>query len=233
MRSIRIFFPGLIAIALWAIPAQAQFGFGAGVAVVGDNVLQAGGDLADLISKDSIQYGDVAGTFGAYATGRIKYGLGAVRIIGDASYIFFPAKEVVLTDYNVNTNQTGSATFEVGATFIPLNAGLEFVLPLPVVRPYLGAEFSYTFVSRTYTLVKADATGTVSPDIANQPAGENEAGIAVGAGAEFGIGPVALDLGARFNVANLFTQASDEKAMSFLQVGAVLYFGDLVGGGDE
>jgi hypothetical protein len=221
----------LAAFLLAALPvvAHAQFGFGLGVAAVGDNVRQAGGELADLIRKDSIGYNDVAGTFGFYATGRIKYPVGPIRIIGDVSYIFFPAEEVTLTDYNVNTDQTGSATFEVGASYIPLNAGIEFALPIPVVRPYLGAEFSYTLISRTMTLVKADATGTVSPDVANKSAGENEAGLAIGAGAELAVGPVALDLGARFNMTNLFTKDTDiEKSINFLQVGATLYFGNLM-----
>jgi hypothetical protein len=225
----------MLLLAASAVPVRAQFGFGAGVAVVGDNVLQAGGDVADLVRQDSIQYGDVAGKFGFYLTGRMKYGLGAVRIIGDASYIFFPAKEITMTGFEINQDTTASATFEVGASFIPINAGLELVLPLPVVRPYLGAEFSYTFVSRTYTLIKADP-GTEQPagDIANKSAGENEAGLAIGAGAEFALGPVALDLGARLNLPNLFTMGTDsEQAMSFVQLGAVVYFGDLVGGSDD
>jgi hypothetical protein len=232
MRNILLL---MLLLAASAMPVRAQFGFGAGVTVVGDNVLQAGGDVAVLLRQDSIQYGDVAGKFGFYLTGRMKYPLGAVRIIGDASYIFFPAKEITLSGFEVNQDSTASATFDVGTSFIPINAGLEFVLPLPVVRPYIGAEFSYMFVSRTYTLIKADP-GTEQPagDVANKSAGENEAGLAIGAGAEFAVGPVALDLGARLNLANLFTRGTDgEQSMSFVQLGAVLYFGDLVGSGDK
>jgi hypothetical protein len=213
---------------------RAQFGFGAGIAAIGDNIRQAGGEVADLVQKDSITYQDVSNGLGFYFTGRVKYGLGGpLRIIGDASYIFYPASQVTLVDANFN-GQEASATFDVGSTLIPINLGLEVTLPIAVVRPYLGAEFTYTFVSRTYTIAKGDPNNSdFGADIANKPAKENEAGVAFGAGAELAVGPVALDLGGRFNLTNLFTKGTDEKSVSFLQLGATLYFGDLLHKSDK
>jgi hypothetical protein len=228
-RILGIYLGALVLVLAGPAVAHAQFGFGAGIAAVGDNISQAGGSLGDLLSADSLTYGDVSKGVGFYLTGRIKYGLGAVRLIGDLSYAFFPSSQVTLVDYSVDQqNQAGTATFDVGTTLIPINAGLEAVLPLPVVRPYLGAEFSYTLVSRTYTIARADANSQFAADVANKPAGENEAGLAFGAGAEIAVGPVALDLGARYNLANLFTKENNEKQMSYLQIGATLYFGDLM-----
>ncbi len=205
--------------------ALAQYGFGVGIASSGANLNQAAGNLSDLLSKDSITYSDVSGGFGAYVTARLKHSLGPVRLIADAAYIYFPAKEVELTEVNVG-GQEAKATFDIGGSYIPIGVGLEYALPTPVIHPYIGAEVTYTFVSRSYAAVKGDVDA-VSPDLSNHSTG-SDWGLMVGAGVELNVFSVmALDLGLRYNLENLFSKESTAPHAKYLQVGASLFFGDL------
>jgi hypothetical protein len=206
------------------VAARAQFGFGAGIAAIGDNIGQAGGEVSDLLGKDSISYGDVSGDIGFYLTGRAKFEVGPLRLMGDVSYVYFQAKEVTLESFGFNAGDTTvSGTFNVGTSMIPINVGAAIALPTPVVKPYIGAQLSYTFVSRTYAFVSGDAE-IQNKGIQNKSAGDPEFGLSINGGAEFGLGFASLDVGARYNMMNLFTADDTEKSMRYLQVGASLFF---------
>ncbi len=218
-----------LCIALFAVVttcgARAQFGVGIGVAAAGDNLQQAGGELADLFSSDSITYDDVSGTIGFYVTGKARFELGEVlRFSGDLSYVYFQAKELTLTDFNVNTqDSTVAATFEVGTSLIPIGAGVEAVLPLGPLKPYLGLQGTYTFVSRTYAFVRG-AQELDDADFRNKSAGDGELGVAISAGVDIGLGPLKLDVGAKYNLSNLLSTDENEKSMRYLQVGVAALF---------
>jgi opacity protein-like surface antigen len=225
-------FAKLLPLALAALAltgtASAQFGFGAGVASSGANLNQAAGNLSDLLAKDSITYTDVSGGFGAYVTARWKQPVGPVRLIADAAYIYFPAKEVVLTEVHVDPNHThqAQATFEVGGSYIPLAVGLEYALPTPVVHPYLGVQLTYTHVTRTFAAVRGDVDD-ISPDLSNRGTG-SDWGLMVGAGVELNVFSVmALDIGLRYNLENLLSKEEGVPDAKYLQLGASLFFGDL------
>jgi hypothetical protein len=204
--------------------ASAQFGAGLGVAAVGDNVDQAGGELSDLFQKENITLDDVSGNIGFYVTGRARIPLGPIRLTGDLAYVYFQSKNVTLTDAAVNPqDSTVSATFEVGSSFIPVFVGAEFALPVPVVKPYIGAQVGYTYTSRTYTFASGNDK-LKSLDLQNKSAGDPEFGMALNAGVELSLGVAALDVGARYNLSNLFSQSDDEKSMRFLQFGASVFF---------
>lgn len=209
--------------------ASAQFGVGAGLAAIGDNIGQARGELADLFSQEKITAGDVSGDIGAYLTGRVRFDLGSLRLIGDASYVFFKDAEVTLTDANANVgDSTGSATFTVGTTMYPIAAGATIAIPTPVVKPYVGAQVNYTIINRTYTIVSGGSEWQ-SLQIQNRSAGDPELGLTLNAGVDLDLAFATLDIGARYNMMNVFSQASGEEPMRYLQVGASLFFG--VGGG--
>lgn len=201
---------------------RAQIGVGAGIAAVGDNVMQATGAVGDLINKENISASDISGDLGFYVMGRYGIDLDPIRLIGDASYVYFPASTITLTDANAGTSSS-NATFEVGTTFIPIAAGATIRLPSPVVKPYGGAQLSYTYVKRTYTYVSGDSE-IRDLQIQNKDAGDPEMGLTVNAGVEFDLGVGTLDIGARYNMMNLFTTATNEKSMRYLQVGALLAF---------
>ncbi len=222
-----------VGIAVTASAASAQIGLGAGLAAIGDNIQQARGSLADLFAKDSIAVGDVSGTIGVYGTVRGRLPVGKVmQITGDLSYTYFQNKDVVLTDLAVNPDSTAQATFEVGTTLVPLNAGVQFTFPSKVIIPYAGAQLSYTFVNRTYAFVSgSDKLNSVT--INNAAAGENEFGAALSAGIDIALGEVTIDVGARYNLANLFTQDDGEQGMRYLQVGAAILFGSRSLGDDD
>lgn len=226
MKTIkRIISTAAIGLAIAASVAYSQIGIGAGLAAVGDNIQQAGGSLADLLKKDSITYGDVAGTIGAYVTVRGRLPASNVmQITGDLSYTYFQNEEIVLTDLAVNPDSTAEATFEVGTTLVPINAGIQFSLPSKIIIPYAGAQFSYTFVNRTYAYTSGSSELN-SVTINNTSAGEDEFGMALNAGVDISLGDLTIDVGARYNLANLFTQDDDEKGMRYLQVGAAILFG--------
>ena len=226
-RNATLFWIVLAVIISCATTARAQFGFGIGMAAAGDNIGQAGGELRDLLSKDSITYGDVSGDLGFYVSGRLHLGLGVFRVLGDISYVYFQSPEVTLTDIGVNAaDSTVSATFEVGTSMIPVQAGVAVALPLPVAKPYLGAHLGYTFVSRTYTFLQGNGD-LERLDLANKSAGDPEMGLALSAGVELGLVFATLDIGARYNLANIFTMDDGEEPMRYLQIGASL----LIGGG--
>ncbi len=226
-RTATLFWIVLAAAVCGATSARAQFGIGVGIAAAGDNIGQAGGELRDLLNKDSISYGDVSGDIGFYVSGRARFEVGIFRILGDISYIYFQAPEVTLTDVGFNAaDSTVAATFEVGTSMIPIQIGGAVALPLPVVKPYLGAHLGYTFVNRTYTFIRGNGE-LERLDLSNKSAGDPEMGIAFSGGVEIGLGFATLDVGARYNLANLFTTSDGEQSMRYLQVGASL----LLGGG--
>jgi Outer membrane protein beta-barrel domain len=204
--------------------ARAQFGFGAGIAAVGDNIGQAGGEVSDLFSKDSITPGDVSGDIGFYLSGRAKFGLGPINLIGDISYVYFQSQQVTLESVSVNSaDTTVRGEFNVGTSMIPINVGAVFALPTPVVKPYIGGQLSYTFVSRTYAFVSG-AKEIEDKGIQNKSAGDPEFGLSINGGVEFALGVASLDVGARYNMMNLFTADDGEKSMRYLQVGASVFF---------
>lgn len=209
---------------------RAQFGFGGGIASMGEDALQAGVSLTDLASKDSVTYADVSGGIGFYGIAQLKYGLGGpIRLNADVAYAFFPAEEITVK--NINVGDT-SATFDVGATLIPITVGVDLVLPITFIRPYVGAQLSYTIFNRTLTYVKGDPSVN-TPDVRNEWEGEDQWGVTVKAGAELAVGGVALDLGLRYNLANLFSKESGGSSMNYLQAGATLFFGDLLNRDDD
>ena len=221
----RILTTAAAGLAMAASAAYSQIGVGAGLAAVGDNIQQAGGALADLIKKDSITAGDVSGTIGGYFTVRGRLPVAKIlAITGDANYIYFQKEEMVLTDLAVNPDSTAQATFEVGTSLIPLNLGVQLSFPSTVIIPYAGAQLSYSFVNRTYAFVRgSDQLNSVT--INNASAGENEFGVALNAGVDIALGKVTIDIGARYNLANLLTQDDGENGMRYLQVGAAILFG--------
>ncbi len=221
----------LLFVALGAT-ASAQFGFGGGVATSGEDLRAATGNFASLVTADSITYSDISGGTGFFVSGRLKWSLaGPLRIAGDVAYLFFPARNITVTSLETN-GQEVSGTFDVGATMLPLSLGLDLAIPIPVLRPYVSAQAVYTFVSRTSAFVSG-ASELNTADVTNNWGDEGEFGAAFGAGVELVLGAVTIDLGARYNLADLFTSGSDEPSVKFLQVGATLYFGSTLSSGDD
>jgi outer membrane protein W len=220
----------VLAAALAGAPcARAQFGIGAGVAAMGDNVIEAGVNLGHLFA-DSLQYGDIGGVVGGYVIGHFRYGYGSYgRLNLDVSYVFFPAETIRLVKMSESSNE---AVFEVGANLIPIALGGEVVLPNEHVRPYLGAQVSYTIFNRTFAYVQGNEAFN-RDDIRSEWAGHDRWGLAFRGGAEFALGDVALDLGLRYNLASLFNAKEGENGMNYLQVGLSVLFGELVNTREE
>src|SRR5687768_10473042 len=217
---------------VWAAPAPsvAQFGFGAGVAVMGDNVLEAGVNLSRVLDGDTLQYSEIGGVIGGYVIGHFRYGYGHfARLNVDVGYVFFPSENIRLVEVNAETNE---ALFEVGASLIPIALGTEVVLPNDNVRPYLGAQLTYTVFNRTFAYVQGNESFN-RDDVRTEWAGRDRWGLAFRTGCEFAIGDFALDIGARYNLASLFHANEGEKSMNYLQIGANLLFGELMNTREE
>ena len=212
--------------------ANAQYGIGAGIAALGENINKAGGELDDLLHKDGddLAYEDLSGEVGVYGKVGYKHGLGGFRLAADAAYIYVQKSRVELTQLDVSEDTTVSATFEVGTSLIPISLGLEYALPTSSFRPYVGAYPSYTFVNRTFTYVE----GEEIKDVENKSAGENEFGMGFEAGAEFSLfNTVSLAVSARYTVLNMFSAEDGEDSHGALLVGASLWIGDIIGGDDD
>ncbi len=234
-RHYRISWLLLPAIIVLTQATQAQIGFGAGLSSIGESAKMAGSEFEALFEKngDALSYGDLSGEIGFY--GMVSYknklgkGGGGLRLSGEASYNYFQASRVSLTSLSVNSDTTIDATFEVGTSLIPISLGLEYMVPIEGIHPYIGAYPLYTFVNRTYTRIE----GTEIAGIENVSAGENEFGAAAEAGLEFGLGNelwIAVRL--RYSMMNAFTAAEGEASSGLLQLGASLWIGDLSGGNE-
>jgi len=211
---------------LYSLPAQ--IGLGIGLASTGEDIKKAGGELEDVLQKDvkSLTYGDLSGEVGFYGKIGFKKGLGGPRIAADVSYVYFQNSQIKLTALSIGQGTEISATFEVGTSLIPISLGLEYALSIPILRPYAGAYPVYTFVNRTFTHIG----GTRIASVENQSAGENEFGLGFEGGAEFAfINNLTITLSGRFTVANMFTADNDEGTLGLLQLGASIWFGDIIG----
>ena len=215
----------LAAIGIGGATAHAQFGIGAGAAAMGDNVLEAGVNFTRLFDGDSVQYSDIGGVVGGYVIGHFRYGYGSYgRLNLDVAYVFFPAETIRVTEVDASNN---GAEFEVGASLIPIALGGEVVLPNENIRPYLGAQITYTIFNRTFAYVQGDEQFN-RDDIRTEWAGRDRWGLAFRTGCEFAIGRMALDLGVRYNLADFFHASDGDKTMNYLQIGASVLFGELV-----
>jgi hypothetical protein len=208
--------------------ARAQVGIGAGLAAMGSDVRRASDDLGRVSSGDSISYADLAGGPGYFATFRIKYSYGGMwRFAGDAAYIYFPSSNVQLIETSQN-GSTATGVFDIGATLITGNFGMDITLPVETIRPYASAQATYTIFNRTVAKISGD-NSIEETEIQNRWQGSNEWGLALGAGMEFAaFNTLAIDIGARYNFSNFFTTDDNEPSIGYLQVGATLFFGDLM-----
>jgi hypothetical protein len=210
--------------------AHAQFGISAGMAAMGDNILEAGVNLTRVVGNDSLQYSDIGGVVGGYVMGHFRYGYGSyVRLNVDAAYVFIPAENIRLVQASGESNE---AVFEVGSTLIPIAIGAEAVLPSRNVRPYLGAQVMYTVHNRTFAYVQGNEEFN-RDDIRNEWAGRDRWGMGFRGGVEFARGSLALDVGMRYNLADLFSSTEGTKDMNYLQVGVGLMFGELLNTREE
>lgn len=202
----------------------AQIGVGIGLAATGESARMAGGEVEDFFRRNNgdVAYSDISGDLGFYGKVGGKYGLGGgMRLAGDAAYIYIQNEKIKLTALDVAEDSTVSATFEVGTSFVPVSVGLEYALPIPVVRPYIGAYPTYTFVNRTYTFIE----GNEISELQNKSAGENEFGVGVEAGVEFSLFALTMGVSARYTSANLFTADDNEETLGTFLIGGSLWFG--------
>lgn len=215
----------IIACSQLSTVAHAQFGIGGGVAALGDNILEAGVNLTRVFGSDTLRYGDIGGVVGGYVIGHFRYGYGHyARLNLDVSYVFIPAETIRLVRVSESADE---AVFEVGASLIPIALGAEVVLPGDNVRPYAGAQLSYTIFNRTFAHVQGNEEFN-RDDITSEWAGHDRWGLAFRGGVEFAAGPLALDLGLRYNLASLFNAKQGEREMNYLQVGVGVLFGELL-----
>ncbi len=213
-------------VAATSVHAQLGFGLGAGLVAAGDGVSDAAGDLKDFLGKDSLTFTDVTGNVGFTIIGRGRWKMSEVfSLNADASVAFFSSENVQLTSASANLADTSiNATFEVGTTVIPVSVGLQAGLPAGPLRPFVGADIGLTFVSRTYTFVSGNTGGVNQVEIENKSAGDPELGLAVSAGTDINVGPIILEIGARYNLANMFSQADGEDPLKYLRIGASIIF---------
>jgi|GEM_PF-1945621 len=216
---------GALTLGHGAVTAQ-TIGIGAGIAAAGTNIGQAGGELNDFFQQEQITYGGVADRIGFYGSINGRLGLlDFMRITADASYIYFQAAQVTLQSASINqADSTVNATFEVGTSMIPIYVGGAIELPLPIIKPYIGAQVGYTYINRTYSYVRgSDQLRDV--DLSNKSTGDPEFGLAISAGVDLALGIATVEVGGRYTLANLFSTSGDDKPMRYLELGAAVYFG--------
>lgn len=226
--KIRASVAAAVVLLVTAIPSHAQLGagLGAGLVAAGDGVSDAAGDLRDFLSKDSLTFSDVTGNVGFTVIGRARWKMSDVfSLNGDASVAFFSSENVQLTSASANLADTSiNATFEVGTTVIPVSLGLQAGLPAGLFRPFVGADIGLTFVNRTYTFVSGNTGGVNQVEIENRSAGDPEVGLALTAGTDLNLGAIVLEIGARYNLANMLSKQDGEDPLKYLRIGASIIF---------
>lgn len=206
----------------------AQPGVGIGVASIGDDLRKAGGELEELFEKrdEELTYQDLSGGVGFYGMVGFKsqFDNTGFRLAAEASYVYFQSEQIRLRSVSINDDTTFNASVEVGTSLIPIGLGIEYAIPTSPIHPYFGIYPTYTLVNRSYLLIEGNAPAGFE----NSSAGENEFGLAGEVGVELGIlNGLGLGLRARYSLANLITSDELEDSYGVLQLGAILWLGDL------
>ena len=113
------------------------------------------------------------------------------------------------------------ALLQATQNFVPISVGLDYPLFRDVVGFYLAGDLQYNYIFNTIDIVHND----LAIPFADSPS-DNRVGASLGAGVEFDLAALILDVGLRVNHANLIGKEESEGDKTYITFNVSALFGE-------
>lgn len=138
---------------------------------------------------------------------------------GGFAWNSFPESDISIEDPNNSDNQIvlGSTT-----NIVPIYAGINFtILNLKFISFYATGDLAYNYVSSSIDYKVQDANIGVPISTSET---DNRGGFGLGAGVDFDLKLLKINLEAKYNNVNFINKVADEPSKTFISVGLGIYF---------
>lgn len=133
------------------------------------------------------------------------------------SYHRFPETDIRVV--NPQTNEE-IAVLRTEQNVVPISAGFEFPFFRQVLGVYVAADLHYNLFFNSVSIVRND----IALPFDTSPS-YSRAGASIGAGVDFDLSLFTLDLGLKYNHANLIGKETDEPNKTFVTLNVMIIFG--------
>ncbi len=196
--------------------AQSSFGIGLGLSTPNEAISSVYNNISTGTLDEDLRD---AAALGYHFQLKYRFGLGeSVRFAASAGLHRFPEADVVIVDPRDNKTYNFVATSNI----VPITAGLEYSLVKSALGVYLTGDLSYNYFSNSLDLKTGD--GSIPLGI-NEDASYSRVGVALGAGVDFDLKVVVLDLTGKYHLANLINKETDEPDRSYFALTLSACFG--------
>jgi len=135
----------------------------------------------------------------------------------------FPVTEIKIPpDSLITITQMKQTIIKTKQNIVPISAGVNFYILKKFIGIYGIGEITYNYIFSSVTVQKGDIdipVATSNPNPSN-----NRVGVGLGAGFDLDIKLVTLNAEARYNIANLIGQTSEEKTKSYVTFSLGVFF---------
>lgn len=160
-----------------------------------------------------------AASFGYHIQAKYRFGLGeSVRFAFGAGWHRFPESDIIVKNPQDQKTYVLSATSNI----VPITAGIEYSIVKSAMGVYLMGDLSYNYFANSVGLKQGDVDLPFAK-------GETESrvGVGFGAGVDFDLNLLVLDVAAKYNIANLINKANaDEPDRSYFALTFSVVFGN-------
>lgn len=156
---------------------------------------------------------------GYHVGAKIRVGMSDnLFFVGGIAYHKFPQTTIDVKD--PTRNDTVIATLQTSQNVIPITAGVNFFLIKQFIGLYAVGELTYNYVSSSVDYNQ----GSIPLSISKSPT-DSRIGFGLGAGSDFDIKLITLNLEIKYNYINLIGQKAGEESKAFVSVslGAIFW----------
>ena len=206
------------AVFLSSVSAQAQSSFGIGLGLSTPN--EAVSSVYNSITLNNLEE-DLkdASSLGYHFQLKYRFGVGeSVRFAASAGFHRFPEADIVIVD----PRDSKEYHFIASTNIIPITAGLEYSLVKSVVGAYITGDLSYNYFSNSLDYQHGDVAFPID---FNEDASYSRVGVALGAGVDFDLSVIVLDLTGKYHLANLINKEEGEPDRSYFALTLSAVFG--------
>lgn len=160
-----------------------------------------------------------AASVGYHIQAKYKFGLGeSVRFALGAGWHRFPEADIIIRNPQDNKTYVLTATSNI----IPITAGIDYSIIKSAIGVYLMGDLSYNYFINSVGLKQEYGDVPFAINDEAQP----RVGVGFGAGVDFDLKVVTLDLAAKYNIANLINKENaDEPDRSYFGLTLSVVFG--------
>jgi len=199
-----------------------DFGFQIGLSTPNDKI-------ADVYNKNKITMNDSTNQIGNFISDGMDVGYhlavkGRIGLSDNADFILgfgihrFPQTTIEVKD---PTNNELLATLGSNTNIVPITAGMNVYLIRSFVGLYASGDLTYNYISSTLEYI--DDKTKVSVPLTKTPS-DSRLGFGLGAGVDFSLGLIMLNVEAKYNYLNLIGKEESEGNKSYLSLGVGVYF---------